>query len=143
MALSAEEKDRLEAAYQATTYRLILPGFSFDLRIGQMPPPDFERYLETVKVARCVFLTAANPCSEVQPEESNQLAQKRMRGSLRAAGESFLEGLAIPDSADWPEEPGFFVLNFDDYEAALLASEYNQNAFVSATLGERVRLIWV
>lgn len=85
------------------------------------------------------YLTACNPGSRRRSDEDNQRCQQALEAQLDAAGFVFFRGAGVPDpdhDPDWTPEASVLVLGIVTEDAARLARQHGQLAFVAGRLGE-------
>ncbi len=144
-----------EAAFCATTYRVIVPGEDFALRIG-VAAPAFDAFLlrlaaqqpasddepgETTEMCWGI-VTAYNPAALLS-EQDNCLAQERLLKRIKALGWFFLPASNLADGGVWPVEPSYLVLRADEQRMRVLASEFGQLAVVCGRTGSVPKLLWL
>lgn len=115
----------LLAAYRDAEYVVLSPHVV--IRIGEANPALDELIGSAGSGA---FITAANPGSERRSEEENRKRLDALREALQAAGHGYLEGEGRDPRGAWPAEPSFLVLGIARAQAARLAQQFAQNAFV-------------
>jgi len=133
-------KDSLTEAYGATAYVVLTEGGPLVARIGE-PAPGIEALLARLGHAVGVFITGANPGSERRTPRENEAANGRLEAQLRAIRLDPLPHEGVGDQGDW-SEPGFFVPGLDIADAAGLADEFGQHAFVAVRIGAPASLHW-
>lgn len=92
-------------------------------------------------VTTSAFITAFNPLSQATSDAENEAAQERLTQRLREQGYSFLEGLGVDPTGDWPAEPSLLVLGIAHGAAHALCVEFAQNGFVWAGSDAVPRLV--
>src|SRR5574343_1383779 len=117
----------LEVAYQATTYRVFLPGGSCDLRVGQACDALAE-WLAQEEVACFAIVTAHNPGSQPSDAARNAERQSQLECDLLEGNYEPYMAQNLPDTRDWPMEEGCFVPDLAAEDACALAGDYGQNA---------------
>ena len=122
------ENTALEVAFLATTYRVVTPSATFNLRIGQSDPA-FELFLRKWRAANWGIITACIPGGKLVPDAK--------------ANAAAFPSINHADAGDWPDEPGYCVLNAGEEALCELARELGQAAVVFAEIGDcGGRLIW-
>jgi hypothetical protein len=125
------ENTALEVAFLATTYRVVTPSATFNLRIGQSDPA-FELFLR-----KWGIVTACNPGGNLVPDaKANAAATKELATKIRAHGWLAFPSINHADAGDWPDEPGYCVLNAGEEALCELARELGQAAVVFAEIGD-------
>ena len=132
----------LEAAYQATTYRIFLPGGMCDLRLNQASET-LRSWLETAGASQFTILTAHNPGAKQFDQSSNMARQSQMEIELLEAGYEPYAGENEADQSDWPVEETCFIADIDLPLAREIGAKYGQNAFVHGVADGVPRLIWI
>jgi hypothetical protein len=142
----------LDAAFRATSYRVVTPEGIFALRIG-VADAAFDAFLyrevtlgqslgSTGRAIHWGIVTAYNPGVLLSTEE-NQLRQQRLHDRIAAAGWRFLKGCNLADDDLWPAEPSCFLLHVDEGQLRILGREFDQLAVVCGRTGTAPRLLWI
>ncbi len=132
----------LEAAYQATTYRVFLPGGSCDLRVGQACDALAE-WLAQEEVACFAIVTAHNPGSQATDAARNAERQSQLECDLLEGNYEPYMAQNLPDVADAPVEESCFVPDLAPEDACALAEDYGQNAVICGGADGVPHLVWV
>ena len=134
---------RLEPAFLATTYRVVTPAGTFNLRIGK-PDAAFESFLRRQRAVNWGIITACNPGGMRAPDaKANDAATRKLAGQIRAHGWLGFPSINRADGGNWPDEPGYCVLDAGEGELRRLAKEFGQAAFVFGEAGgDGGQLIW-
>lgn len=132
----------LEAAYQATTYRVELPGQTLALRVGQAEP-QLDAWLRQEGGACWAIITAWNPESRPLGLTENSRRQEKLRQMLLDWGYRFFPAENRSDSGVWPPEPSFFVLGIPREKALELAGGWAQNAILWGGIAKIPQLLWI
>lgn len=130
--------EALLAAYRRTSYTAYTPTGTLTLRIDE-PNPALDAWLVARGVRDWAYLTACNPGSRALSETDNRDRRQALEGQLVAEGFAFHGGAGVPDpdhDPDWLPEASVLVLGIDPENAARLARQYGQLAFVAGRLGE-------
>lgn len=137
------EAAALKSVFLATTYRVVTPSATFNLRIGQ-PDLAFELFLRKWRAANWGIITACNPGGQLVPDaNANTAATKELATRIRAQGWLAFPSINHADAGDWPDEPGYCVLNAGKTALGNLARELGQAAVVYGEAGDYGgRLIW-
>ena len=130
----------LEAAFRATTYRVEIPGRSFRLRISQLDPA-FDAFLRGRGVSEWCVVTACNP-GGLRRDNENPRRAARLAHRIAERGWLGFPACNVADDGDWPDEPGFLLLQVGEAEARRLAAEFRQSACVCGQTGSAPRLVW-
>ncbi|MFM7108168.1 MAG: DUF3293 domain-containing protein [Planctomycetaceae bacterium] len=137
------DRDRLEAAYEATAYRVwVAADRRIAIRVGDGSEA-VDAILAAAGVDAWAFITAANPRSVRQSDAENAARMARLVARVRERGLGHLPGEGAGDDPDWPAEPSLFVPGLAEHDAAALAREFGQHAIVVGRRGEPARLLWV
>ena len=132
----------LRAAYSATTYQVDLPSALLDLRIGQSSSV-LRGFLEAEGATSFAILSAHNPGSVLLGADENACRHRALEEDLRCLGNPRFSARNIPDTPEWPVEPGFFVLGPGLEAVLLLAERYGQNAIVQGGREGVPMLQWI
>lgn len=119
----------LEAAYLATTYRVLLPDGQCDLRPG-VRLAKFGNWLANSGAVTFAVVTAHNPASRRIAPAANERLQSALRAELAAAGWVFFPAENRPDDVHWPVEESCCVIDISLSSACKLAAKYGQKAIV-------------
>jgi putative PIN family toxin of toxin-antitoxin system len=115
---------KLLAAYLCAEYAVHEPAIV--IRVGERNSALDELIGDAGSAA---FVTAANPGSERQSDEENARRTEILRQAL-ATRWPYAAGEGGGPEGTWEPEPSFLVLGISRIEAADLAREFGQNAFV-------------
>lgn len=136
-------RDRLGAAYAATSYRVDAgPRGRFAIRIGE-PSPGLDALLAAAGVETWAFVTAANPGSVRLADADNAARMARLLEAVRGRRLVHYPGTGTGDDRTWPAEPSLLVLGLDTAEAVALARRFGQVAIVAGRRGGVAGLVWV
>ena len=135
-------KNDLEAAYRETTYTIFIDGNENAVRVEGIVPDEVNTLLHHSKNQSGVILTAWNPRSEVLSSEENQERNHALLAFLKDKGYEVVEALGRGSELSWLAEESFFILGLDDNAAHALATQYGQNAYVSAHKGGPILLVF-
>ena len=133
--------DALREAYLRTTYRVTTDGEVIDIRVNERSAP-LDRLLQSHGVRDWAFITASNPRSRALPEEENARRNEAMKASLRRDGWTCLNASGVPEQPGWQPERSVLVLGMCRAAAAALATQWEQNAVLVGSLGQRAELVW-
>lgn len=107
-----------------------------------------DHYSEQVKslltqseVSCAAIVTAYNPCSQLNNENENRLANELLRNFLVRNHYRFLESLNVDPTQIWPPEKSFFVFDLGLHAAQNIGRQFGQNAIVWVDQGATARLI--
>lgn len=130
--------EALLTAYRRTSYTAHTPAGTLTLRIDD-PNPALDEWLTAHGVRDWAYLTACNPGSCELSESDNRHRQQALETQLVAEGFAFHRGAGVPDpehDPGWLPEASVLVLGIDPENAARLARQYGQLAFVAGRLDE-------
>ncbi|MFN8304842.1 MAG: DUF3293 domain-containing protein [Saprospiraceae bacterium] len=131
---------RLLTAYLHTCYRLLAPAV--DIRVN-CPCPALDEWLTQQRADALAVLTAWNPGSVRLPEADNRARNRLLEQQLAGNCACLEPALGIGDVGDWPPEEIFGAAGISLGNAARLAADFGQNAFVFAPKGELPVLCWL
>lgn len=134
------ERDRLQAAYEATKYWVEFPPGSFYLRCGEVSE-SLDALLDARGEDEWGYLTANNPNSVRVSDEENERRNSRLARRM-ASDYVVFSGLAVSDDGGWSEH-SFLVLGMPLETVLKLAVEFEQNAILAGRRGEAARIVWV
>lgn len=135
-------RERLEAAYLQTTYRVSTASGRVDIRVG-VRNTALDRILDEQRVSEWVFVTASNPGSRALPEHENARRNAELEQMLRDEGRQYLHGNGVPDESRWQAECSYLVLGITKPDAIALAKRWRQRAIVCGTLEGAPELVWI
>ncbi len=135
--MDADERARLTAAYEATTYAV----GSLSLRIGA-PHRELDALLENRGLTHYAYLTAANPRSQPLSDAENHKRQRKLMLQLAEDGWQALQGVAKGDAGDWVE-PSLLVLGIGPDDARAIGEACEQNAILVGELGGTPQLVFL
>jgi Protein of unknown function (DUF3293) len=138
--MTAEQKERLDAVYRATTYFVDGPSGRFALRIGQASA-DIDALTAAHHVNTWTYITAHNPGSVEAPSEQNDKQQRDLKKSIEESYYPIYSGEGKGDSG-WPAEPSLLVLGISDADAAAMARRFGQAAVLFGERGGPAQLLW-
>jgi len=138
------DRDLLDALYRRTRYVALLDAAQLDLRIGLADPAADERLRREAGCLRAwAMVTPCNPRSRPLSEADNAARYDAMRADLAAMGQRFVAAVGRDPDGQWPDEPGFLLVDPPDPLAVELAERWDQNAIVTGRPGEAPALLWV
>jgi hypothetical protein len=131
----------LVAAYHAARYAVRLRGgIRVELLVGEAVPRALAEVLSACAIGDCAtggLITAWNPYSVPATRDDNRRRQRELLPRLRGASAVVHAGAGW--GAGW-REPGFAPLGIASGALDALAREFRQNAILTFSAGERVRL---
>jgi len=137
-------KSRWESVYRKAEYKVMLDAGTVTLRIGQYDS-DAERLLlqHTGLKREWYIITPCNPRSEQARAELNLYYFNELRYEVETRSGNWIQTLNSDPSGEWPDEPGFLLVDSDRVWVMDLGERFYQNALVTAKLGEAPRLLWL
>lgn len=117
-------------SYNKALYSFEHNGRRIPLRIGQRCAELCDLLL-AMGSAEAFCLTAWNPFSQRQTDESNEAAQAQLRTALDTLGALSLPAWGESADGSWEAEPGMLVFNIDRAQAIELGQRFRQNALLS------------
>jgi hypothetical protein len=135
-------RQRLEALYLRTTYRISAANGPVDVRIG-VRNAALDRILDTHRVSEWFFVTASNPGSRVHSEYENARHNAELEQMLGDAGWQYLHASGVPDGPGWQPESSYFVFGMTKPDAIALAKRWGQFAIVWGTRDSAPELVWI
>ncbi|PPE72235.1 hypothetical protein C3942_19195 [Solimonas fluminis] len=134
----------LEKAYRQALYLAWLPDGELVLRVGPADPQADRRLAGSGSCRRnWALLTPCNPRSERLDAAANQRLYNQLEGELHALSQAWHRSLHRDPSGQWPDEPGFLLIDPPPERAVELGRRYRQNAIVAAELGQESRVVWL
>lgn len=132
----------LERAFRATTYCVEAGGEVFSLRIGEAHPA-FSAWLKQQGTATWGIVTACNPGGRPTPD-TNVGRNRELQRLIEARGWRCVPACNRADAGDWPDEPGYCVLDVEAHELGSLAAAFGQAAIAFGHADDGAgRLVWL
>lgn len=131
--------DRLLAAYLKAHYEFTVDDGTYRLKPGQGDAAGLERLRRVC--SEWTFITACNPSSAALCDSENRARHEDLARALRDRGWRHLPARGLDPGGNWPEEPGFLVLDRPLSELATLGRELGQAALLHGRAGEPPRLV--
>lgn len=139
----SDPRARLQAAYEATTYRVATgPRGGFAIRVGARSE-DADSLLAAAGAESWAFITAANPRSVPLADAENAARMARLEEIVVRRGLVHHRGAGVGAEAGWPPEPSLLVLGLSEAEAVALARQFDQLAILVGRRGAPARLVWI
>ena len=137
-------KARWEEVYRKTEYKVLFDSGTLTFKIGEHNPAT-EAILrkETGLQREWFIITPCNPRSEQARDELNLFYFNELRYEVESRSGQWIKTLNRDPTGDWPDEPGFLVIDADRLWVMKLGERFYQNAIVTAKLGEAPRLLWL
>jgi hypothetical protein len=120
----------LDTAYRATVYLMHLRGEAIRLRVDQHSP-ELSNFLEHTQCEQWAFISAVNPGSELLTEAANAGRHRKLLTTVSTQKLAYFPGDAVPDTRNWPIEPGLLLLHVSLEQALALAQEFGQAAILA------------
>ncbi len=142
--MNATTRERWEEVYKQTEYKVMLEHQTLSLRIGQHDA-ETDRLLiaETGLKNEWFIITPCNPRSELARSELNLFYFNELRYVLESRAGQWVQALNCDPTGQWPDEPGFLLVDADRVWVMELGERFYQNALVTAKIGEPPRLLWL
>ncbi len=115
-------------AYLETDYR-VYGDAPMTLNVGVASPALADLH-KACRVTTSAFVTACNPFSQAFDEAANIQRQAALERELKSRGLTFIDGIGLHPSNDWPEEASFLVLDLSLEAAKVLGVRHEQNAII-------------
>jgi hypothetical protein len=122
-------EEDLVRAYRNTRYCVFDPNGSFELFIDR-PSANLGELLKRGNWQSALFITAANPYSELLCEADNAVRHDELRDALHECAPSVIEGEGRGVDGNWPAERSFLALDVTHQKAIELGEAFQQNAVV-------------
>ncbi|SHH07482.1 Protein of unknown function [Hydrocarboniphaga daqingensis] len=137
-------RDRWESVYRKAEYKLMLDDTTLTLRIGQYDA-DAEQLIQraTGLKREWYIITPCNPRSEQARSELNLYYFNELRYEVESRSGIWFQALNCDPSGEWPDEPGFMLVDADRVWVMDMGERFYQNALVTARVGEAPRLLWL
>ena len=129
------DRDRLEAAYRATTYRVATAGGPLEIRVGESEP--------ALDATSWAFVSAANPGSRPASRADNERAHAALLARVHDGGWQSREGAGLPAAAGWAPERSQFIAGIGRTDALRLGREFRQNAILVGVAGGPAAFAWL
>ena len=130
----------LLAAYRATNFVIVLPGRELNLSIGHTSSELTEWHLQQ-QAAAGAYITAWNPHSQTTEKATNEAANQCLLATITRAGLRYFPCDGRDPSEQWPNEPGFWILDADRRWLRKIGRRFRQNALVVANNHARPALL--
>lgn len=131
--------DRLLAAYLNAAYEFSTDETTYRLRPGDGRTAGLAWLREAC--GEWAFVTACNPASSALCESENRARHENLARELERRGWRHLPARGLDPAGDWPEEPGFLVLDRELAEVARLGRELEQSALLHGRPGLAPRVV--
>lgn len=142
--MSDTVRSRWESVYRKTEYKVMLDSGTISLRIGYYDAEAERQLREHANLKReWYIITPCNPRSEQARAELNLFYFNELRYEVEARAGHWFKALNCDPAAEWPDEPGFLLVDADRVWVMDLGERFYQNALVTAKIGEAPRLLWL
>jgi hypothetical protein len=131
--------EQLKTAYQQAVYRIFQPPISW--RIGVLAP-EIEVLLHDYKVKTAIFITAANPYSQIFSAQKNKENLLDLEKWIEEKQITAFKGQGEDPQGVWPPEESFLLLGLNAKEGVALGHYWQQNAVVLLETGSPPTLLW-
>lgn len=132
--------DELDSAYRDTDYHVLLENRETVVRIGERSF-DLEKELALSGSVTWAFITPCNPRSASLDQQENQTRLEEFRREVSDKYE-LRKGFGLGRQGDWPAEPSFLIIGIAKPDALVLATMWEQNAFVFGSVDSVAELVW-
>lgn len=142
--LTGSQRKKLDLVYRKAEYRVVAGSKTLTFRIGEYDAAAEKALLQQISVKReWAILTPCNPRSQEATQELNSFYYHELRDVLAAHQSLSLPAINHDPLGSWQDEPGFAIADADPLLVRELGKRFLQNAYVSAKVGEALRLIWL
>ena len=131
--------NELLQAFMETEY-FVHADPAFKMQIGQ-PCRELASLMAEQNTGCAAFITAWNPFSQKLGARENEQRQQQLKTQLKTRGLRYFDGIGKHPSNGWPGEPSLLILNLNRASAIVLATKYEQHAFVWADETARPELV--
>lgn len=131
--------EELKTAYQQAVYSIFQPPISW--KIGVIEPA-IEDLLRDYKTASAIFITAANPYSQICSDDKNKDNNHALEKWIKENQLTYFKGQGEDPQGTWPPEESFLLLGINAKEGAALGRHWRQNAVVLLEKGLSPTLLW-
>jgi hypothetical protein len=137
-------KSRWESVYRKAEYKVMFDTGTITLRIGQYDAAAERQLVQQAELKReWYIITPCNPRSEQARAELNLYYFNELRYEVESRSGKWIQTLNCDPSGEWPDEPGFLLVDADRVWIMDLGERLYQNALVTAKIGEAPRLLWL
>ncbi|MES2684494.1 MAG: DUF3293 domain-containing protein [Pseudomonadota bacterium] len=142
--LTGSQRKKLDAVYRKAEYRVVVGKETLSFRIGEYDAAVEKKLFGRIDVQReWSILTPCNPRSQEATQEMNVFYYHELRDALAARSSLWLPASNHDPLGSWQDEPGFAIADADVLLVRDLGTRFSQNAYVSARVGEALRLVWL
>ena len=142
--LNRSQRTRLDRVYRKAEYQVSAPQRGLVFRIGTFDPVAEMLLRKQVDIRHhWSILTPCNPRSQEASEQMNSYYYHELRDALAVHNGTLLRTINHDPTGSWPDEPGFLIADADPDWLARLGLRFRQNAYLSARIGEALRLVWL
>ncbi len=131
--------EQLKTAYQQAVYRIFQPPISW--KIGELAP-EIEDLFHDYKAETAIFITAANPYSQICSAEKNKDNHLDLEKWIQEKQLPYIKGQGEDPLGVWPPEESFLLLGLNATEGVELGRYWQQNAVVLLETGCPPTLLW-
>lgn len=130
---------QFQEVYENTHYYIADPHI--DILCGDYNPT-LDIYMRKLGKRSWVFISAANPQSNIQSDQINGWANANLEIDLFNQNYAYTYAIGQDRSGEWPAEDSFVVFDISIDDALRLAKKYNQNAILMGHLNGKADLKW-
>lgn len=135
---------KYQEPYSRTEYRVLLSAGPVVLRVGLFDALIQDRLRSECHLQReWVVLTPCNPRSTVAREQMNNFYFNELKYELESHAGDWFKALNHDPTGQWPDEPGFLIIDPDMAWIHDVARRFGQHALVAGRIDEAPRLVWL
>lgn len=131
--------EQLKTAYQQAVYLIFEPPISW--KIGVLAP-EIEALLHVHQAETAIFITAANPYSQICSDQKNKENLLDLEKWIEEKQLTYFKGQGEDPLGVWPPEESFLLLGLNAKEGVTLGRYWQQNAVVLLEKGCPPTLLW-
>ena len=142
--LNGSQRKRLDAVYRKAEYRVVVGASTLVFRVGTHDAVAEKALFQKMPVKReWAILTPCNPRSQEATQEMNSFYYHQLRDALVARDSLWVPAMNHDPLGSWQDEPGFAIADAEPLWLHDLSARFLQNAYVSAKVGQALRLVWL
>lgn len=131
--------EQLKTAYEQALYCIDQPAISWEIGVKS---PALEHLLTLHKADTAIFVTAANPYSQIYSPKENRDHHQALEKWIKENQLIFFKGRGEDPQGEWPPEESFLILGLNAEEGIQLGRHWQQNAVVLFEIGLPPTLLW-
>ncbi len=144
MSIDKDERRALEAQFQTLSLSVATDDGDMALPLDRHDPEAEARLVRELGLRReWALLSPCMPRSERAREELALFYFNELRYEREDRTGHWFKAIVHESSANWPDEPGFLLVDPQLRWVMDLAARIQQRAFYTARLGQAPRLIWL